>query len=60
MLAVRRTSVSQVASALADDGCIRYSRGRITITDHHLLQTNACPCYLVIRDTFTTACHDLR
>lgn len=51
MLAVRRASVSEVASALADDGCIRYSRGRITLLDRDRLEANACDCYHVIRDT---------
>lgn len=60
MLAVRRASVSAVAAALADDGCIRYSRGRISILDHDRLQANACECYLVIRDTFATAYQGVR
>lgn len=49
MLAVRRTSVSEVARALAEDGCITYTRGSITITDRARLQSNACDCYDVIR-----------
>jgi CRP-like cAMP-binding protein len=60
MLAVRRASVSEVASSLADDGCIRYSRGRIAILDRDLLQANACPCYLVIRETIAKAYDGLR
>lgn len=50
MLAVRRTSVSDVAQALADDGAIIYSRGSITITDRHRLLSSACDCYDVIRE----------
>ena len=49
MLAVRRTSVSEVAQALAEDGCITYTRGAITITDRPRLQTHACNCYEAIR-----------
>ena len=49
MLAVRRTSVSEVARALADDGCITYTRGTITITDRAGLQARSCSCYAVIR-----------
>jgi CRP-like cAMP-binding protein len=49
MLAVRRTSVSEVARSLAEDGCITYSRGSITITDRPRLQSHACNCYEVIR-----------
>ncbi len=47
-LAVRRASVSQVASALADDGCIRYTRGSITIVDAARLRASACECYDVV------------
>ncbi|WP_448620653.1 Crp/Fnr family transcriptional regulator [Geodermatophilus sp. URMC 65] len=49
MLAVRRTSVSEVARSLAEDGCLTYSRGRITITDRPRLQSHACNCYEAIR-----------
>lgn len=48
MLAVRRTSVSEVAQALADDGCLTYTRGAITITDRARLQVHACNCYAAI------------
>jgi CRP-like cAMP-binding protein len=49
MLAVRRTSVSEVAQSLAQDGCLTYTRGSITITDRQLLQSHACDCYEAIR-----------
>jgi CRP-like cAMP-binding protein len=49
MLAVRRTSVSEVAQSLAQDGCLTYSRGVITITDLPRLQSHACNCYQAIR-----------
>jgi len=49
MLAVRRTSVSEVARSLAEDGCITYTRGLITITDRPRLQAHACSCYEAIR-----------
>jgi CRP-like cAMP-binding protein len=49
MLAVRRASVSEVAQSLAEDGCITYSRGLITITDRPRLQAHACNCYDAIR-----------
>jgi CRP-like cAMP-binding protein len=60
MLAVRRATVSEVASALAEDGCIQYRRGRITILDRDRLQANACDCYLIIRNSFAMAYHGLR
>jgi len=49
MLAARRTTVSEVAQALAEDGCLTYARGIITITDRPRLQAHACDCYAVIR-----------
>jgi len=51
MLAVRRTSVSEVARSLAEDGCIIYARGIITVTDRDRLQEHACNCYETIRRT---------
>lgn len=50
MLAVRRASVSGVARALAEKGCIRYVRGTITILDRPALLRGACSCYGVLRD----------
>ena len=49
MLAVRRTSVSEVARSLAEDGCLTYARGRVTVTDRERLQSHACSCYEAIR-----------
>ena len=49
MLAVRRTSVSEIAQSLAEDGCITYTRGIITITDRPRLLAHACNCYEAIR-----------
>jgi CRP-like cAMP-binding protein len=49
MLSVRRTSVSEIAQSLAEDGCITYTRGVITITDRPRLLAHACNCYEVIR-----------
>jgi CRP-like cAMP-binding protein len=55
MLAVRRTSVSEVAQSLAEDGCLTYTRGRITITDRPRLQSHACTCYEAIRQATDAA-----
>ncbi|MFI1597045.1 MULTISPECIES: helix-turn-helix domain-containing protein [unclassified Streptomyces] len=54
MLAVRRSSVSEVAGALAAEGCIQYGRGTITILDRVCLQAHAGSCYQVIRETLDT------
>jgi CRP-like cAMP-binding protein len=45
MLGVRRTSVSLVANTLQTAGLIRYSRGRIEITDLAGLRAASCECY---------------
>lgn len=55
MLAVRRTSVSEVARTLADEGCISYTRGSITVIDRNRLQAHACSCYDAIRRVTDTA-----
>jgi CRP-like cAMP-binding protein len=49
MLAVRRASVNEIARSLAEDGCITYTRGQITIIDRPRLQSHACSCYEVVR-----------
>jgi CRP-like cAMP-binding protein len=49
MLGVRRSSVSEVASALQAAGLIRYSRGSIDIVDRKALEGAACECYETIR-----------
>lgn len=55
MLAVRRSSVSEIAGSLAADGSIRYSRGVVTILDRQRLEDTACTCYRIIRDTTDAA-----
>ena len=45
MLGVRRTSVSLVANTLQSAGLIRYSRGRIEITNLDGLRAASCECY---------------
>jgi CRP-like cAMP-binding protein len=49
MLGVRRTSVSLVANALQDAGLIRYSRGRIEITNLEGLRATSCECYKTVK-----------
>ncbi len=54
MLAVRRTSVSEVAQKLQEARLIRYSRGVIEILDRKGLEQKACECYRTVVD-YTTA-----
>lgn len=60
MLAVRRASVGGVAQALADEGCISYTRGSITVLDRELLHANACECYDIILESMREAMGDRR
>ncbi|WP_110944168.1 Crp/Fnr family transcriptional regulator [Streptomyces niger] len=55
MLAVRRSSVSEVAGELAEEGCISYRRGTITVLDRAGLEAHACSCYRALREVIDTA-----
>ncbi len=55
MLAVRRTSVSEVAQKLQSAELIRYSRGVIEILDRKGLEQKACECYRTVVDYTATA-----
>ena len=55
MLGVRRATVSAVANALQKDGCVEYSRGKLTITNRDKLSSHSCECYDVIRTEFARA-----
>lgn len=52
MLGVRRTSVSIVASGIQNAGWIKYSRGRIHITNVEGLRSGACECYERVRSHY--------
>jgi CRP-like cAMP-binding protein len=45
MLGVRRTSVTEVASQIQEQGVITYSRGSIRILDRDALRGLSCECY---------------
>jgi CRP-like cAMP-binding protein len=51
MLGVHRPRVTVAAGMLQQAGLIRYSRGRITITDRERLEAAACECYATVRAT---------
>ncbi|HET7593672.1 MAG TPA: Crp/Fnr family transcriptional regulator [Rhodanobacteraceae bacterium] len=49
MLGVRRVGVTEAAGALQRLGYIRYSRGRVAVTDRAGLERAACGCYRAVR-----------
>jgi CRP-like cAMP-binding protein len=50
MLGVRRTSVTEVAGKLQNEGIITYSRGVIKIADRAGLERVSCECYRTLVD----------
>lgn len=52
MLGVTRQAVNETARALQQEGLIRYSRGRMEITDRPRLEAAACECYRLIDGTY--------
>jgi CRP-like cAMP-binding protein len=52
MLGVHRPSVTVAAGELQRQGCIRYHRGHVQITDRSALERSSCECYIVIRTEF--------
>jgi hypothetical protein len=52
MLGVRRTTVTEVMSALQKAGLIRYRRGHVSILDHEALKQRACECYAISKLEF--------
>ena len=52
MLGVRRTSVTSVAHTLQEAGMIKYTRGRIEITDIEGLRDAACECYETVKGQY--------
>lgn len=55
MLGVHRPSVNVAGAALQNAGLIRYTRGRITITDRTGLERASCECYGKISSEFDRA-----
>lgn len=49
MLGVRRESITQAATSLQNDGCIKYRRGHIAVMDRKKLEMRTCECYGVVQ-----------
>jgi CRP-like cAMP-binding protein len=52
MLGVQRPTVSGVAGTLQDAGLIRYTHGRVTVSNRRGLEAASCECYPIIRAHF--------
>ncbi len=52
MLAIRRSSVTEVAGFLQKKGLICHVRGKVTILDRAGLERAACECYGIIRGEY--------
>ncbi|QQO33084.1 Crp/Fnr family transcriptional regulator [Bradyrhizobium diazoefficiens] len=52
MLGVSRTSVTVVAHTLQQAGIIKYTRGKIRITNLQALQDAACECYETVKSQY--------
>lgn len=52
MLGVQRTSVGVIANSLQSRGIIKYSRGRVEITDLESLKRGVCECYYIVKSDY--------
>jgi CRP-like cAMP-binding protein len=52
MLGVRREGVTEAAGKLQAEGLIRYSRGRINVSDRERLEARVCECYAVVKKEY--------
>jgi CRP-like cAMP-binding protein len=58
MIGIRRNSASASAHALQETGVIKYSRGKIQITDLDGLKKRTCECYKAVSIQYNRLLHD--
>jgi CRP-like cAMP-binding protein len=58
MIGVKRNSASIAAHALQEAGAIKYSRGKIQITDLDSLKSLTCECYEAVAVQYNRLLHD--
>jgi Mn-dependent DtxR family transcriptional regulator len=51
-LGVRREGVTEAAGKLQAAGIIKYRRGRIRIVERARLESRACECYAVVKNSY--------
>jgi CRP-like cAMP-binding protein len=59
MLGVRRETVTEAAGRLQEAGLISYRRGQIAVLDRTGLESQACECYSVVKQSFDRLRSDL-
>jgi CRP-like cAMP-binding protein len=53
LMGVRRVGITKAAGALQRRAIIHYVRGELTIVDRSALESEACSCYALDRETYT-------
>jgi CRP-like cAMP-binding protein len=54
MLGVRRSSVTDIATAMQEAGAIRYARGRLHVVDAKALGQLSCECHQTVQENYSS------
>jgi CRP-like cAMP-binding protein len=52
MIGVRRSTVSEIANGMQENGIISYVRGRVHIANVELLKKQSCECHQAVRENY--------
>jgi CRP-like cAMP-binding protein len=52
MIGVRRTTVSEIANLMQENGVISYVRGRVHIANADILKKQSCECHEAVRENY--------